>query len=205
MLPEDPGNWMIGDVGELAAARSELMDALNGGGREKAPADAAIAQARYDCWVEETEEGHEPDDIARCRDEFWAALARVQDAIKPVLAEVPPPPPAPAARDYIVYFDFDSTAIRSDSANILQTVIEAIAELGSSSVSLIGNADRSGSNAYNQGLSERRADSVMNYLTSHGVSGATISTEGRGETDPRVATPDGVREQENRNVSIRLN
>ena len=110
----------------------------------------------------------------------------------------------PLARDYLVLFDFDSTAIRSDSALILDRVVEAYRSLGASRMSLTGHTDRAGSNDYNQALSVSRAIAVENYLTGLSVSSSGLTTAGRGESDPRVATPDGVREQENRRVEINI-
>jgi OOP family OmpA-OmpF porin len=217
--PEDPGRWMeaIDARYELLAARERLIKALNIGGRDQMPDDAAKAQVMYDCWVEETAEGDQPGDIAFCKDGFEEAVSKIEEAFKPAPPPPPPPPPAPApaapaaapapeppARDYLVFFDFDRSNVRPDAASILDRVIEAIRELGSTGVDLIGHADRSGPDAYNQRLSVRRADSVRDYLSERGVPGGNVSTEGRGESDPRVPTPDGVREQENRRVEIRL-
>lgn len=212
VMPEDPSNWQLlaDKADKLNSARQMLLDALNGGGREKAPGDAARAQAMYDCWVQEEEtrnEGHQPDDIAFCRDGFWDALGKVQEAIKeePMAAPEPAPvPPEPPARDYLVFFDFDKTDIRSDSAAILDRVVQAMAALGSNSITLTGHTDRAGPAEYNQDLSERRAMSVRDYLAGKGIT-TGISTSGKGETDPRVPTPDGVSEQENRRVEIRIN
>ena len=201
VFPEHPDNWQVRDPRDLRLARIQLLAAFSMGGREKAPQDAAIAQARYDCWVEEAKEDEQPEDIARCREEFWEALRRVQAALEPVAVA---PPPAPPARDYIVFFDFDRSNIRPDAASVLNTMIRAMQETGATQVSLVGHADRSGTERYNQGLSERRAASVKQYLIDAGIPGLGISTTGRGETDPRVPTPDGVIEQENRNVQIRL-
>jgi OOP family OmpA-OmpF porin len=210
VLPADPANWRHSaeKASELTASRGMLLDALDGGGRELAPADSARAQAMFDCWNQEEEtanEGHQPDDIAFCRAGFWDALALVREAIKPKpMAEPAPIPPEPPARTYLVFFDFDKTDIRSDSASILERVIGAIAELGSNSVDLIGHTDTAGPATYNMGLSVRRADAVRDYLQGMGVS-AAINTIGRGEDDPRVPTPDGVAEQENRRVEIHIN
>jgi OOP family OmpA-OmpF porin len=213
VMPEDPSVWRLpGDKADkLGRARQMLLDALNGGGREKAPSDAARAQAMYDCWIQEEEtrnEGHQPDDIAFCRNGFFDALAKVQEAImeeEPMAAPEPAPvPPEPPARDYLVFFDFDKTDVRADSAAILNRVVEAMAELDSNSVTLTGHADRAGDADYNQGLSERRAASVRDDLAGEGIT-TGISTSGKGETDPRVPTPDGVSEQENRRVEIRIN
>lgn len=124
---------------------------------------------------------------------------------EPMAAPEPAPvPPEPPARDYLVFFDFDKTDVRADSAAILNRVVEAMAELDSNSVTLTGHADRAGDADYNQGLSERRAASVRDYLAGEGIT-TGISTSGKGETDPRVPTPDGVSEQENRRVEIRIN
>ncbi len=143
VMPQDPASWSMGDdkVSELSAARVLLLEALDGGGREAAPADAAHAQAMFDCWVEEQAEGHQADDIQACREGFWNSLAKVQEAIKPEpeMVAVPAPlPPEPPARDYLVFFDFDEAAIRADSASILDRVVTAISDLGSGSVTLTG-------------------------------------------------------------------
>ena len=211
--PEDPGNWAIPEdqVGKFYAARGQMLLAFDNGGRTEAPADAAAAQANFDCWIQESEtanEGHQPDDIAACRDAFEAALARVQDAIaeeeEPMAEPEPMPAPEPVARDYLVFFDFDKTNIRPDAASILDRVAEAIAEVGATSVSLVGHTDTMGPAEYNQMLSVKRADSVAAYLEGLGVTQG-LSVSGKGESDPRVPTPDQVMEQENRRVEIRIN
>ncbi|HEX9771506.1 MAG TPA: OmpA family protein [Kiloniellales bacterium] len=212
--PEDPGNWTLTKdlAGQFYAARGRLLLALDNDGRTTAPGDAAHAQAMFDCWIEEQElanEGHQPEDIAACRDAFEAALAKVQEAIaepepEPMAEEAPPPAPEPPARDYLVYFDFDKTDIRVDAASILDRVVEAMATLGSNSISLTGHADRAGPSEYNQTLSVNRALAVREFLEAKGIT-TGISTSGKGETDPRVPTPDGVKEQENRRVEIRIN
>jgi OOP family OmpA-OmpF porin len=212
VMPEDPANWMLPEdkAQVFVDARDSLMSALDGGGREKAPNEAAIAQANYDCWIQEVEiknEGFQQDDIAYCRGNFWDNLAKVEEAIKPEPMAMPEPMPEPApepvARDYLVYFDFDKYNVRPDAASILDRVAEAINETGATSVSLVGHTDTMGTVEYNQVLSVERADSVRDYLKSKGVT-APITATGVGESDPRVPTPDQVAEQENRNVQIRI-
>ena len=211
VMPEDPANWTLpaDSAQQLNSSRDLLMTALDGGGREIAPDEAAAAQANFDCWVQETEtknEGFQADDIAFCRKAFWDNLAIVQAAIapKPEPMAEPAPAPEPVARDYLVYFDFDKDNIRADAASILDRVVAAIVETGSSSVTLIGHTDTMGPAEYNLVLSERRALSVAEYLIELGVTGE-IDTKGVGQTDLRVPTPDEVEEQENRNVQIRIN
>ncbi len=113
------------------------------------------------------------------------------------------PGPEPPPRDYIVFFDFDESVVRADAALTLDRVLAAAPKLKASTITLVGPADLAGPDAYNMALSQRRAAGVRSYLEANGA-GAKISTEGRGESDPRVPTPDGVREQENRRVEIRL-
>lgn len=70
-------------VAGLAAARARLMQAFAEGGREAEPAQAARAQAGFECWLEQQEEAHQSDDIAACRKRFETAVALVEDAIRP--------------------------------------------------------------------------------------------------------------------------
>jgi OOP family OmpA-OmpF porin len=208
-------HWQLpaGAVPRFNQGLADLRKAFADGGREKAPALASRAQTFFECWAEEQEENWQTERIAYCWSGFETSLAGLQDALKPApapaAATAPAPAPAtaavePPARDYLVFFDFDKTDIRNDSAGILDRVVDAFGKLKGKVVSLIGHADRAGSQAYNQKLSERRAVSVRAYLEQRGIQTRAIETSGRGETDPRVPTPDGVREQENRRVEIRL-
>lgn len=115
-----------------------------------------------------------------------------------------PVAPEPPARDYLVYFDFDQAEIRPDAASVLDLVAQGVFSAGSGRVTLTGHADTAGPADYNQWLSERRAFAVRKYLLGKGIA-ANVVVKGRGEDDPRVSTPDGVAEQENRRVEIQIN
>jgi outer membrane protein OmpA-like peptidoglycan-associated protein len=65
-----------------------------------------------------------------------------------------------------------------------------------------GHADRSGTEAYNEALSEGRAQIVARALVQRGVPEQAIDVEWFGEQRPRVPTPDGQREPRNRRVEI---
>ncbi|MFU7528330.1 OmpA family protein [Qipengyuania sp. ASV99] len=124
----------------------------------------------------------------------------------------PPPPPPPAPRPapaspcntgpFIVFFDFDQSAITADAASILDNAITAYANCGNARVMLAGHTDRSGSVTYNMGLAERRNASVQSYMTGRGVPASRIMGEAFGEAQPRVPTADGVRELQNRRVEV---
>lgn len=117
-------------------------------------------------------------------------------------APPPPPPPPPAPGPFIVFFDWDKSDITPEAASILDNVAAQYASTGQASVTLAGHADKSGSDQYNVGLSERRAAAVRDYLTGKGVPGGVITSEAFGESRPLVETADGVREPQNRRVEI---
>jgi outer membrane protein OmpA-like peptidoglycan-associated protein len=73
---------------------------------------------------------------------------------------------------------------------------------GVSRITITGHADRSGPDAYNMALSQRRANAVRDALVRDGVPGNRITTVARGETQPLVPTPDGVREPQNRRAEL---
>jgi outer membrane protein OmpA-like peptidoglycan-associated protein len=83
-------------------------------------------------------------------------------------------------------------------------VAQAVSGGGTARIELVGKADRSGPNNYNQGLSERRARAVSDALSQAGVPRDRLSASGVGETQPPVPTPDGVREARNRVVEITI-
>ncbi|MEP0189171.1 MAG: OmpA family protein [Erythrobacter sp.] len=122
----------------------------------------------------------------------------------PVAPPPPPPPPPPPCNKgpYIVFFDWDQSAITPEAATILDSAVTAYANCGMANVMLAGHADRSGNVQYNIGLSERRNESVTTYLAGRGVPASKIGAQAFGESSPRKATPDGVRELENRRVEV---
>ena len=116
----------------------------------------------------------------------------------PVTATCPRQPVGP----FIVFFDWDKDEITPAAAAILDNAASAYQQTGRASVTLAGHADRSGSDAYNVGLSQRRANNVRSYLAGRGVPDGSITTEAFGESRPLVDTADGVREPQNRRVEI---
>ena len=198
--PEDLANWDIpaDKQAELAAARTRLMTALNGGARDAKPQDAARAQARFDCWVEEQDENHEDDKIAACKNDFMAAMdALEKKQMAQTMAAMTP-------ANYTVYFDFDKSVINPAGQVVINQVLSDASAHAPSSVSVTGHTDRAGPEDYNMALSLRRADAVRSSLIAGGVAADKITVAGRGESEPAVPTADGVREAKNRRVEIIL-
>ena len=104
---------------------------------------------------------------------------------------------------YIVYFDWDQSAITPEAASTLDNAISAYNRgCTGTKVMLAGHADRSGPVTYNVGLSQRRNTAVRGYMSSRGMMDGAFAEEAFGESRPAVATADGVRNDQNRRVEI---
>ncbi len=103
-----------------------------------------------------------------------------------------------------VTFDTNSASINSGFGETLAKLGNVISEYDKSNVRIVGHTDSTGSESYNQSLSERRANSVSEFLSSQGVSVVRINTEGRGEYEPRADNNSPEGRQLNRRVEIFL-
>lgn len=205
-------------VRDLSLARERLVTALNKGARGMHPKPAAEAQAMFDCWMEQQEENIQPHDVHACRQGFEEAMAMIEPAPAPPPKleppPPPPPPPPPAAAcpklscpktpiSFIVYFDFDRYELTAVARDTLQQVVTAIRERNPTHVTITGHADRAGAESYNEPLSRRRLNVVIAALRQAGIlEQQLIGGSYFGERSPRVATPDGARNPENRRVEI---
>jgi OOP family OmpA-OmpF porin len=141
---------------------------------------------------------------------FWVVNAGVQIALgpkpqppapPPVVAPPPPPPPPPAPPpakllpkkfDFSadVLFDFDKYALKPKGIELLDELAATLQGATFDSIIAIGHTDPIGSKAYNQKLSERRADTVKQYLTSKGIASERISASGKGMSELKVTMAD---------------
>ncbi|NBG96769.1 OmpA family protein [Pyruvatibacter mobilis] len=85
---------------------------------------------------------------------------------------------------------------------VIDEVAAYTKEFNNPTVNVVGHTDTSGSVAYNQGLSQRRANAVANALASQGVTVGNVGAVG--ESEPAVPTGDGVREPLNRRAVIEV-
>jgi OOP family OmpA-OmpF porin len=81
-------------------------------------------------------------------------------------------------------FSFDKATLRADQRKALDEFLASLDGVTYDEISAVGHADRLGPEAYNQRLSERRANAVKAYLVSKGVAADKISVEARGESEP---------------------
>lgn len=190
---------------ELEAAHIALRGELLSGAKEWAPLEAAKAQAKFDCWLQEQEEGDQQDHIDACRIAFDEAMAKIVTMRPRPAAQAPAAMPAkPLAGPFVVYFDFDSFDLSATGEAVIKEAAEAAKSGGAGKVVVTGHTDTRGDAAYNEGLSRARASAVRNALIVEGLTRDQVERSGAGETFPDKSTGDGVKEPLNRRVVITL-
>ncbi|MBO1076733.1 OmpA family protein [Roseomonas marmotae] len=133
----------------------------------------------------------------------YAFNTPVPVAPAPVAPIAPAVAPAPA-RTYLVFFDWDRADLTARARQIIAEAAQAASRVQATRIEVSGHTDSSGSPQYNQRLSQRRADAVAAELVRLGVQRSEITIRAYGESQPLVATADGVREPQNRRVEIVL-
>ncbi|WP_048437815.1 outer membrane protein OmpA [Caenimonas sp. SL110] len=162
------------------------------------------------------------------RDAFWtpATAARGCDGALVVAAPAPapvaapvvrPPPPAPArppaapavAATKVTYaadafFDFDKSVLKPEGKAKLDDLVGKIQGINLEVIIAVGHTDSVGSDAYNQSLSVRRAESVKAYLVTKGIEKNRVYTEGKGEKQPVADNKTSEGRAKNRRVEIEV-
>jgi OOP family OmpA-OmpF porin len=103
---------------------------------------------------------------------------------------------------HVIFFEFDSAEINKGGLNVVKEVIKELSSVPEYLIKLNGYADRAGNEEYNLNLSKLRAMAVKSELVNRGVVEDSIEMHSFGETRPRKATKDDVREKSNRIVEI---
>ena len=106
--------------------------------------------------------------------------------------------------DSDVLFAVDSTMLSQQSRNALNEAAAVFTEYPKTAIIAQGHTDSSGSDSYNQGLSEKRASSVMSYLVAQGVDGQRITAMGYGESHPVDTNDTTAGRSRNRRVDLLL-
>ncbi len=113
--------------------------------------------------------------------------------------------PAAAAshRQFNVYFDVDKSGLTPEARQLIaQVITEANRDTSTKVIVLVGKTDIAGTDRYNVGPAQRRADTVRAALISGGIAPDRINERSVGHYEPSVPTPLGVREPRNRVVEI---
>ncbi len=135
-----------------------------------------------------------------------------EPAAEPLVAQSPEPPPLqpatppdPCEQTFTfpgVNFEFDRSDLRPAGRAALSGVADRLGECSSVQVRIVGHTDWIGSEAYNLGLSRRRAQAVLDFLVARGLSPARLATEGRGESEPVATNETAEGRAANRRVEL---
>ena len=104
-----------------------------------------------------------------------------------------------------VLFAFNQSELTPTAKSQLDSIMGKLQDADVISIKVIGFTDSVGSDAYNQGLSERRASSVAEYLLSQGVAPNKITSEGKGESQPVADNETDEGRAKNRRVELHIN
>ncbi len=101
-----------------------------------------------------------------------------------------------------VQFEFNSAELRPESEPILSDLFDGLKASPAAAIVIEGHTSSEGSESYNQGLSERRAQSVVDDLIRRGIDSARISAAGKGEGEPIATNKDETGRSLNRRVEV---
>lgn len=176
VLPEPAPD---GDV-DAENVRLELLRDL-ADGREKAPEDAARAQADYDCWVMNRRVPGLGGAAQACRRSLTASLAKLEHGANPASAPTAAPTPAPIAQavTFTVAFESRSAKLSPDQLSVVSEAISAARQGRQSHIAVVGHSDP----AEAGGLALKRADAVQKAMVAQGARADAISVSGAGKDE----------------------
>ncbi|MFV9874974.1 MAG: OmpA family protein [Rickettsiales endosymbiont of Dermacentor nuttalli] len=185
VMPTDISKCMSAtNKAELIEGRSQLMSFLTDNNKMSMPKRTADAQAYFDCWVEESNEGWQIDRINLCKNGFVSSLGS-------------------DISDGSIYFGLNSTELGCYEQKVIANIADTIKYQDNVKlVKVKGYADTTGSKKYNYNISKKRAEVVKSALVKHGVQNKLIKTEAFGQTHLAVPTADHIAEKRNRRVEV---
>lgn len=154
---------------------------------------------RTSTWTKETA-------IANC--EGWEEV-KPEVVVEPVAAPAPKPVVVAEIKDdapdaFTGFFDTDKVDLTTAAKEKLNAYSRYLKSNENTSVKVTGHTDSTGSKAYNQNLSERRAAAVKTYLVETGISADRIETKGLGLTQPTATNSTKAGRAENRRVELEI-
>mgnify|MGYP000001640384 FL=1 len=179
-------------------------------------ATAAVAQ-NVDNWRNASGDAWKSGTGLCWRDASWTPATAAKDCdgaavAAPVAAKAAPAPaatqPAPAAAKVTyaadAFFDFDKSVLKPAGKAKLDDLVGKVKGINLEVIIAVGHTDSIGTDAYNQKLSVRRAESVKAYLVSKGIEKNRIYTEGKGEKQPVADNKTKEGRAKNRRVEIEV-
>lgn len=143
------------------------------------------------------------------RNNFWTPATGIPGCDGVPVAQAPEAPVvAPTVTKVTLnadtFFDFDKSTIKPEGRQVLDQVADTVQSINLETLIATGHTDSIGAEAYNQKLSERRANAVKAYLVNKGVPADRIYTEGKGEAQPVASNKTREGRAQNRRVEIEI-
>ena len=143
------------------------------------------------------------------RNNFWTPATGIPGCDGVPVAQAPEAPVvAPTVTKVTLnadtFFDFDKSTIKPEGRQVLDQVADTVQSIDLETLIATGHTDSIGAEAYNQKLSERRANAVKAYLVNKGVPADRIYTEGKGEAQPVASNKTREGRAQNRRVEIEI-
>lgn len=101
-----------------------------------------------------------------------------------------------------ILFDVNQTALKTAAKTNIESLATSLKNNPETVVTIVGHTDATGTNEYNQRLSERRAEAVKSYAIAQGINSSRLITQGRGETEPIEDNTTEEGRSKNRRVEI---
>jgi len=192
---------------ELSNARAAIAGAKAANAERCAPKTLAEAEAAlYFAAHELDETGMHPDETAEL---IARAEAKGKEAKRLASRNcAAKAKPRPKAQEIIslsgVHFETNSAELTADSIAILDRAVATLNKRSDIRVEVAAHTDSRGKDSYNKALSERRAESVYQYLLAHGIDAARLSARGYGEMQPVSSNATVAARAKNRRVELRV-
>ena len=200
------GGGMTGLAGDSAI--TDTSGGFQTGGGINYNINDNIGLGLFANWTRQYQRVHGVGDVRFVTTGIELMVQQSPPAPPPPPAAAPPPPPpaaAPMKKKIVlrgVNFDFDKSNIRPDAVPILEQACKTLKEEPSIDVSCQGHTDSVGTEAYNQGLSERRANSVRNWLIKCGIPASRLTSKGFGEANPVASNDTAEGRAQNRRTEL---
>jgi outer membrane protein OmpA-like peptidoglycan-associated protein len=209
IVPENPAKWDAdpAQMEEMVMMQKRLeMVLVAPHMRFHLPIQLAHLSYLYDCWISrESKAVFRADELAQCRTRFYKLLDEIEHYIDDSKKDKQPKVEIkePEFEHFEILFDLNSYKFNSKAEKDLVALIKYLLTLkGNFHVLLVGNADRTGLELYNQNLALNRAEVVKNYLIKNGVTDNLVEMRSFGEDFPDIITKTGVQQQLNRTVGV---
>ena len=142
------------------------------------------------------------------RDNFWTPATGIPGCDGVPVAQAEAPVVAPTATKVVLnadtFFDFDKSTLKPEGRQVLDQVAAQADTINLETLIATGHTDSIGTEKYNLGLSQRRANTVKNYLVSKGIPADRIYAEGKGESSPIASNKTREGRAQNRRVEIEI-